>query len=110
MLDSSGNEIKLNWISPHIPDDRIAVEEKLLKELAELDMDDPMDLLFHTVFIDGLDGPCISVTPNDDRTGMDCWYDEKPEWQEFDVDGGPFEGNTAQYFDPKGKLSDESDT
>ena len=110
MTDSTGNEIQLSWVSPRIPDNRIAVEEQILKEIAELDMDDPMSLIFHTVFIDDMDGPCVSVTPNDEGTGMDCWYDEDPQWQEFDMDGGPFEGNTVQMFDPKGKLSDESDS
>jgi|APCry1669188970_1035186.scaffolds.fasta_scaffold115602_2 hypothetical protein len=109
MPDSTGNELQLRWISPRIPDDRIGVEEKIHKELAELDCD-PLDIFFHTVFIDSLDGPCISVTPSDDKTCMECYYDESPDWQEVDIGAGPLEGNTVQIFDPKGKQRDESDS
>ena len=59
--------IELKWISDRIPDDRAGVEEKIRKELTDLDCD-PFQLYFHTVFLDNMDGPCISITPSDDKT------------------------------------------
>ena len=110
MIDSSGKELQLRWVSPRIPDDQIAAEEKIRKELVELDCD-PLEILFHTVFIDDMDGPCISVTPSDDKTCMECYYDEDPEWTTFaDLGDDPFEGKEVQIFDPKGKQRDESDS
>jgi hypothetical protein len=100
-------QLKLNWISPTTPENLEQSESQIRQEIAELDMDDPMDLIFHTVFLEGgVDGPCVSVTPSDDRSGMDCYYDADPEWMSFDIDEGPFEGKTVEIFDPKGKLSE----
>ena len=102
-------QLKLRWISPTIPENLEQCEEQIRREIAELDMDDPMDLMFHTVFTTGsLDGPCVSVTPSDDRDCMECWYDKDPEWIETGpLDEGPFAGKSVEYFDPKKRIDDD---
>ena len=102
------NQLKLRWISPTTPENLEQCEEQIRREIAELDMDDPMDLIFHTVFTNGsVEGPCVSITPSDDRDCMECWYDPDPEWMSFDMDDGPFEGKTIEYFDPARKVKDD---
>ena len=101
-------QLKLRWISPTIPENLEQCEEQIRREIAELEMDDPMDLFFHTVFTNGsVSGPCVSVTPSDDKDCLECWYDEDPEWTTLtNLKEGPFEGNSVEYFDPKNKLKE----
>lgn len=70
-----------------------------------------MDLMFHTVFTNGsVEGPCVSVTPSDDRDCIECWYDEDPEWITGEpLNEGPFSGKSVEYFDPKNKLKEENE-
>jgi hypothetical protein len=105
---SQKTTITIRWISPTTPKNLAQCEEQIRREIAELDMDDPMDLIFHTVFTEGsLDGPCVSITPSDDRDCMKCWYDESPEWIEMGpLEEGPFAGKSVEYFDPKSKLKE----
>jgi hypothetical protein len=66
---------------------------------------DPMEIVFHTVFLAGSDGPCISVTPSDDKTHLEAYYDETPEWYASEpLEEGPFAGMSVEYFAPKSKL------
>lgn len=82
----SSTEIKLKWISEDLPDDVSAAEQQILKEIADMDMDDPMDLLFHTVFLTrDMDGPSVFVHPSDDRTHMVCSYSRETEWVAIDL-------------------------
>ena len=47
----SSAEVKLKWISEDLPEDLAAAEQQIREEIADMDMDDPMDLMFHTVFL-----------------------------------------------------------
>jgi hypothetical protein len=104
-------QLKLRWISPTTPENLEQCEEQIRREIAELGMDDPMDLMFHTVFTNGsVEGPCVSVTPSDDRDCIECWYDEDPEWITGEpLKEGPFSGKSVEYFDPKNKLKEENE-
>ena len=99
----------MRWISPTIPENLEQCEEQIRREIAELEMDDPMDLMFHTVFTNGsVEGPCVSVTPSDDRDCMECWYDEDPEWVASEpLEEGPLAGKSIEYFDPKKRIDDD---
>jgi hypothetical protein len=74
-------EMKLKWISEELPEDLRAAEQQIRNEIMDMDMDDPMDLLFHTVFLTkDMDGPSVFVHPSDDREHMVCSYSAKTEW------------------------------
>jgi len=97
--------MKLKWISPGLPENLEQCEDQIRREIDELDMDDPMDLYFHTVFPgESMDGPCITVTPSDDRQCLECWYDHSPEWSEMGpIEEGPLAGKTVVYLEPTKK-------
>ena len=51
------------------------------EEIAALDMDDPSDLMFHTIFLGkDTDGPSIFVIPGSLPEYMDCFYHAETKW------------------------------
>ena len=79
-------EMKLKWISEELPEDLDAAEAQILEEIADMEMDDPMDLVFHTVFLsEDMYGPSVFVHPSDDREHMVCSYSAKTKWVAVDL-------------------------
>ena len=83
----SSAEVKLKWISENLPEDLAAAEQQIREEIENMDMDDPMDLMFHTVFLTkDMSGPSVFVHPSDDGTHMVCSYSAVTEWVAIDLD------------------------
>lgn len=83
----SSSELKLKWISEDLPKDLDVAEQQIRREIMEMDMDDPMDLMFHTVFLTGdMEGPSVFVHPSDDGTHMVCSYSAVTEWVAINLD------------------------
>jgi hypothetical protein len=73
----------LNWDSDHLPPNMdFAYYNKIVQEeIAALDMDDPSDLMFHTIFLGkDTDGPSIFVMPGSLLGYMDCFYHAETKW------------------------------
>ena len=72
-------KFSLKW-ADLIPDNLDAVEQQIQKEIAEMQLSNSMDLMFHTVFLtDSLEGPTVFVYPSSDETLL-CEYSPVTEW------------------------------
>ena len=112
---SQNTTVKIRWISPTTPTDITLAEERILSELDELlnsGLDDPMNLIFHTIFLeDNMDGPNVTISPSDDGEGMDAYYDADAAYSDLgEIDAGPFEGKRVEVpASLVGRVLDETD-
>ena len=77
------SRVFLSWDSNHLPPNMdFAYYNKIVQEeIAALDMDDPSDLMFHTIFLGkDTDGPSIFVIPGSLPGYMDCFYHVETKW------------------------------
>jgi hypothetical protein len=85
-------DIPLKWVSPFEPPNLEAATEQIYKELEQLvetGLDEPMDLIFHTVFLtENYSGPLITVAPDLDDNTIACYYEAFPDWEEFEPKQG----------------------
>jgi hypothetical protein len=73
-------EVSMEWVGL-TPDNLDAVEQQIQKEIAEMQLINVMDLMFHTVFLsDSLEGPTVFVYPSHDGETLLCEYSPVTEW------------------------------